>query len=112
MILHAYAPYGLKLLNTKSGREITMLGIYSHSLGSVIIADNYNHYSTEIWPFKPILRQLCELTIKDAAIAGYRTVDAFIDDIKSQHVTVKTWNKLLKEHYNVFNLPEGEYVKK
>jgi hypothetical protein len=65
--LAPYLPYGLKMINEKSGSIIEIQGAYENteSADIVIMSKNgCNSHSLSIWPFKPILRPLSDLTDK------------------------------------------------
>ena len=119
-IISAYLPHKLKGIFTDLPGEMSfeLIGITIENEEEFELIKvrgcpgRYGGHSSEISNFKPILRPLSEFPIKHAAIAGYWTVKSLIAAILNQSVSVKTWNKLLSDHYNVFNLKENEYIRK
>ena len=60
-----YFPYGLKMINNKSGRIITVNGYSINLIDNISIEclEECNSYDLDIWPFTPVLRPLSETTL-------------------------------------------------
>lgn len=89
LTLQHILPYvsGLKMINCKTGRRITVIGIKNDKESVIVVDDNYENWHLKWYDFKPILKPLsdyqsgmiCEelnLPIDVALLAsGHKTVE-------------------------------------
>lgn len=129
-ILSAYLPYKLRFLELFFKEESTLFKIdFEEEIYSTISDDDYEVYSSDGYDMKPILRDLSDLT-KEIEHNGERFVP--VEELNSiysfdcsneemaTHIlkleidSMPYWlfEKLISWHFNVFSLPESEYIKK
>ncbi len=93
--LAAYLPYGLKILDVRMNTVIDVTSINTN----MNLSEN----------FKLILRPLTDLTEQmscDCGFPGNDGIKAFIGYIKSRDISIKIWDDLLNNNYDVFGLIE------
>jgi len=100
--LAPYLPYELKVIHCidqiNTMEAVTKLAIHTE-LGHTL-----NHYS--FLEFKPILRNLSNLTKEMVEDCGYNGIKDLINDVRNRDVSIKIWNDLVKNHWDVFFLIE------
>jgi hypothetical protein len=121
----AYLPYGIKAINNKSGRIITLIGAYENEGIIYLIDDTGKHWGEMLWFFKPILRPLSdfykfkdkkhgdiyEMTFNTAKLSIDVDLDIIINDSELEQegyvnlmVANETLQVLFKHHFDVFGL--------
>jgi len=112
--LAAYLPYGLQMVNTKSGRIIDVRGlrdtVSTFYIEAIVKKGNTFEeadYQADIWPFKPLLIPLSEIPYEVFAKSLFVTGVELIDAIKDMTVPYWLIEKLLEKHFDVFGLLEA-----
>lgn len=97
--LAPYLPYELKSIQYAGhlGVRTLISDIKPHNV------QNFVDGTTGAIPILNSLNDLTPIIIKDC---GYNTKIEFINSIKKQEISVKIWNDLLKNHWDVFGLIE------
>ena len=132
-IYSAYLPYGLKLQYFDDEREILHndCKIVEFREDEMTIANNEYQYDVEFYDVKPILFSLEDLT-KEITINGetfiplHKILEEYCFNLKVMSkeeilsyqeslleidISYKVHSLLLEWKFNVFNLPETEYIK-
>lgn len=122
-IYSAYLPYGMKA-QYNNGDIITIIGVNTETIQVNSDFTHYGYSDTRIEDVKPILYDLSYLTKEDLRYAGF---DDHIDFLTNEReVWIKKYGRgnyikklphghfeyLVSNHYNIFGIPEGEYINK
>lgn len=104
--LSPYLPYGLLMFDDDNPNQYypRLIGVLNdENIITSLPRFPYN-YNCGISTFKPILRPLSDLTPGDSKEFEYVSLDDLIRGIESEHCSIKCWNSLLREHFDVFGL--------
>ena len=92
----------------------------SNKVGYISVKNHNNTHIGFIDDCKPLLRSLDNLT-KPITVKGYNDGKEFVPldeiqqyDINAENILLQQFwivNRLLQWHFNIFNLPETEYIK-
>ncbi len=99
--ISCYLAYGLQMMNTKSGRILELQGAYNEGTElNLMFTDERNSFTYDLWPFKPLVIPLSELTDEQwvevfKAGTGY-VVEVLNIDLKSAHCF---FNATMYAHY-------------
>ncbi|ROI05475.1 hypothetical protein EGI16_03555 [Chryseobacterium sp. G0240] len=120
-IYSAYLPYGLKIGFDGEDHEHSFVGLELSNEGVMLISPYGDFGRADIEKCKPILYDLSYLTRDEFNFIWENEVDT---DSLEQAISLDAesfltckfsysfWTELFKNHFNVFQLPEGEYINK
>ena len=115
--LAPYLPYGLQIINEKSGKVSELQAAYNEGDElNLMFVDQRNSFTYKLWPLKPLLIPLSEFDLSYAynEINEFHTLgydnglfnDAFSDGFSVEYLPYNTMVVLLKHHFDVFGLIE------
>lgn len=99
--LTPFLPYGLEMLNTKSGRIIHIIGM-QESVSCIRLFTSEAEYQADIWPLKPILKSLSDISEELFEEIGFANEEDFQECVKNGDILHNNWIKLVKQHFDVF----------